>query len=89
MHGALLDSEILADVYLTMTGGQTTLVLDQDAKRAGETVNIAASIDVSALVKVSATDTELSEHDVWLARLAEKGANGCIWQQQEDTHGQA
>ncbi len=89
LHGALLDSEILADVYLTMTGGQTTLVLDQDAKSAGETINIAASIDVSALVKVSATDAELSEHDVWLARLAEKGANGCIWQQQEDTHGQA
>ncbi len=89
LHGALLDSEILADVYLTMTGGQTSLVLDQDAKSLGETINIAASVDVSALVKVNATDAELTEHEVWLKRLADKSANGCVWQQQEDTHGQA
>lgn len=87
LHGALLDSEILADVYLTMTGGQTTLVLDQDARSAAQAVDIAASVDVSALVKISATDAEIIEHDVWLARLADKGANGCVWQQQEDTHG--
>lgn len=89
LHGALLDSEILADVYLTMTGGQTTLVLDQDAKTTGQSINIAASVDVSALVKISATEAEMVEHDVWLARLADKGANGCVWQQQEDLHGQA
>lgn len=31
LHGALLDSEILADVYLFMTGGQTALILDADS----------------------------------------------------------
>lgn len=38
LHGALLDAEILADVYLTMTGGQTDLALAQDGNReTGET----------------------------------------------------
>lgn len=34
LHGALLDARILADVYLMMTGGQKSLVLDEDAKEA-------------------------------------------------------
>lgn len=36
LHGALLDAEILADVYLAMTGGQTTLYLSEDAESASE-----------------------------------------------------
>lgn len=36
LHGALLDAEILADVYLAMTGGQTTFHLSDDAESAGD-----------------------------------------------------
>jgi DNA polymerase-3 subunit epsilon len=36
LHGALLDAEILADVYLAMTGGQTSLHLSEDAEEAGD-----------------------------------------------------
>jgi len=89
LHGALLDSEILADVYLSMTGGQTTLVLDQNAQGVAESIDLAASIDVAALTSIKASDAELAEHDVWLERLATKGAAGCVWQQQEETNGQA
>jgi len=93
LHGALLDSEILADVYLTMTGGQTALILDQDVKGDGGSFDIAASVDVNALIKVTATDDELDEHEQWLTRLADNSDNGCIWRQQEQAkekaHGEA
>ena len=77
LHGALLDSEILADVYLRMTGGQTALLLD-DAPQAED---MSAQLDRSLVVPVAglpvvrATDTELAAHALWMQRLDERGDN--------------
>lgn len=78
LHGALLDSEILADVYLTMTGGQTALSLDQDAANSAEAVDIAATVDVTQLRSIAATDDELAGHELWLEKLR-KAEEGCAW----------
>ena len=65
LHGALLDSEILTDVYLMMTGGQTDLLLAGDTAVAGADTaaahNRQVQADVHSLVVVKATDAELAD----------------------------
>lgn len=67
LHGALLDAEILADVYLRMTGGQTDLKLaadsDSDGAASSEVQGIRRlSADRVALPVIRATEDELSAH---------------------------
>ena len=65
LHGALLDSEILAEVYLRMTGGQVTLVLDseqEDAKSGMAVEQRKLSSDRERLNVVRADGSELSAH---------------------------
>lgn len=78
LHGALLDSEILADVYLVMTGGQTALSLDQDSAAGAVAVDIATQIDISRLRVVNANTDEIEAHEQWLERLR-KADDGCAW----------
>ncbi|QIV94448.1 DNA polymerase III subunit epsilon [Allofrancisella frigidaquae] len=61
-HGALLDSELLADVYLAMTGGQTKLSL-QTSKSATKD---SADIDFERLNLRQASVSNLAEHDKYL-----------------------
>jgi len=80
LHGALLDSEILADVYLALTGGQTTLQLGQgDQADDGEAERI-RRIDTAALnLKVlSPTGEELAAHEAFLD-LLDKKSEGAVW----------
>lgn len=82
-HGALLDSEILADVYLMMTGGQTDLNLSGKASGEGgvqvETIRRFAA-DRKPLKVVMATADELEQHERRLDLVAEKGGE-CLWRQ--------
>ena len=82
-HGALLDAEILADVYLMMTGGQTDLNLSGKASSEGG-VQIEAirrlSADRKPLKVVMATADELEQHESRLDIVAEKGG-ACIWRE--------
>lgn len=78
LHGALLDSEILADVYLVMTGGQTALSLDQDSAAGAVTVDISSQVDISQLKTVLANADEIEAHEQWLERLR-KADDGCAW----------
>ena len=78
LHGALLDSEILADVYLVMTGGQTALSLDQEVSKGGVKVDLAASLDVSQLRVVAPSGEEMAAHEQWLEKLR-KADDGCAW----------
>lgn len=72
LHGALLDSEILADVYLLMTGGQTALTLGADEQMGGE--GGASSFkpvhsDRSPLKVIRATDEEVAAHEAYLQQI--------------------
>ena len=77
-HGALLDAEILADVYLAMTGGQVSLNL---ANNSGNEQNNQQQIGLvrrGALKVVSATVDEVAAHEKRLDLVQKKGGS-CLW----------
>ncbi|QQX78443.1 DNA polymerase III subunit epsilon [Shewanella sp. KX20019] len=77
LHGALLDAEILADVYLIMTGGQTKFNLSsEEAGQEGGGIN-KLSKDRAKLKVISATADELIRHEERLDLVAKSGQ--CIW----------
>lgn len=79
-HGALLDAEILAHVYLAMTGGQTSILFDKVEERG--TVVSAEAIErpLSATVPViAASEEEMFHHEQFLAFLIKKsGKEGLL-----------
>jgi DNA polymerase-3 subunit epsilon len=87
LHGALLDAEILADVYLMMTGGQAALMLDalgggEGAEQGAEAIRrLPASRP--ALRVVRASEAELASH----ARLLEIMGESCLWTRAEERDG--
>ncbi|GGC72046.1 DNA polymerase III subunit epsilon [Marinobacter halophilus] len=79
LHGALLDAEILADVYLLMTGGQTALSLDANAGEDGSAGGIRRiSRERSPLTVIRASEAEISAHDELMARM-QKQAGETVW----------
>jgi DNA polymerase-3 subunit epsilon len=82
LHGALLDSEILADVYLLMTGGQTDLILaTQTASADGEAtaINSKVILQAGSLPVVLATNEELHAHQIKLETVAKASDGQCLW----------
>ncbi|OZB36749.1 MAG: DNA polymerase III subunit epsilon [Halothiobacillus sp. 14-56-357] len=77
LHGALLDSEILADVYLALTGGQKTLGFDSEQGQGDEHQQLASIIRLSAdrppLRVINANDEERAAHASWLMTLGKEG----------------
>jgi DNA polymerase-3 subunit epsilon len=82
LHGALLDAELLAEVYLAMTRGQETLLMDLGpaARGAGDT-----EVDLSTfeLVVLSATEDELDAHLQQLAAIDKASKGACLWKRLE------
>ena len=83
LHGALLDSEILADVYLAMTGGQVSLMLGGDDESNGGMAG-GASIrrvvaDVSRLRVIAASEDELAAHAERIAAIAKAADGKCLF----------
>ncbi|MBE0484129.1 MAG: DNA polymerase III subunit epsilon [Bacterioplanes sp.] len=77
LHGALLDAEILSDVYLMMTGGQTALLLDNEDSDTQEEVDL--DIDIQALAAdlpiILANADELQAHEAMLTLLDKKSGH--------------
>ena len=76
-HGALLDAEILADVYLAMTGGQRSLQLETN-DRMGVSLHGDQRISLEQyhnLPVIRATDEELVAHEKYLDALGDQ----CVW----------
>ncbi|WP_372832583.1 DNA polymerase III subunit epsilon [Pontibacterium sp.] len=86
LHGALLDSEILADVYLMMTGGQTSLVLGHEGDEGVGGIGGIRRVegDHWELTVPRATDEEQAAHEAFLALLDKKSGGGCLWLKGED-----
>ncbi len=82
LHGALLDSEILADVYLAMTGGQTALSLgghDEEKGQLQGSVIKRLSTDRKPLPVIHANNEELEQHDTLLDLISKKSGGSCLW----------
>jgi DNA polymerase III subunit epsilon len=81
LHGALLDAEILADVYLMMTSGQTSMLLHEEhseesiSRRRGKT----SSKERPTLIVKKATESELEAHRARLEEISAESADGCLW----------
>ena len=80
LHGALLDAELLADVYLAMTRGQESLemALGGDSGR-GAAIGAAAEWPPAGLAVVAATPEELAEHEAALAAIAKEAKRPALW----------
>lgn len=81
VHGALIDADLLARVYLAMTGGQTALSLDAEiaSAEAAEAAAGARHVGELELVVVRASEDETAAHEAMLEKLRESGS--CIWDQ--------
>jgi DNA polymerase-3 subunit epsilon len=89
LHGALLDAQILADIYLAMTGGQVSLSLDSEAPRVSVAGAVALDLDRRGLVLpvVHATLEEERAHEAMLAVIAKK--HPPIWREIEAAESEA
>ena len=82
LHGALLDAQILADVYLAMTGGQMTLFGTSDEADLDATVGHEAlrlPMDRPAVPVMLATPVELAAHEAYLDDLDRVAERGAVW----------
>ena len=87
LHGALLDAEILADVYLAMTGGQAVLELGEDDGMnavAGAPRDVPRRRRAGSIRVLRAGPTENEAHLHQLARIDEKSGGQCVWLRLED-----
>jgi len=85
VHGALIDAELLAKVYLAMTGGQAALLLDQEvleiAKAKNESSHRAPRSDLN-LVVIKANEEESAAHEAFLDKMNASGE--CVWRESND-----
>jgi DNA polymerase-3 subunit epsilon len=86
LHGALKDAEILADVYLLMTGGQSSLHLGHEGA-GGDDARLDESrkltIPRPALRVVQPTEDELAAHRRSLEQIHKSSGQNCVWLAQE------
>jgi len=75
LHGALLDAGLLAEVYLAMTRGQDSLVIDLSQGLAAD----APPIDVSRLIVLPASDEELAAHEALLDSIERECRRAPVW----------
>lgn len=83
-HGALLDAQLLADVYLAMTGGQAALLLDEDTQPGGPRPEASSGqLDRSRLQLVTRPPSaeDLAAHRDYLAMMEKRHPGGVLWRQ--------
>ena len=79
LHGALLDAELLADVYINLTRGQDALLIDAHGPQHGDSA--APQIDLSGfdLPVLQANEQELAAHDDVLAQIDKASGGKTVW----------
>lgn len=84
LHGALLDAELLAKVYLIMTGGQTTLFSEETFETSEPLLNTPIQLHQPSdapIIVLRASTEELAAHEKHLTVIAKQAKDGCLWQQ--------
>lgn len=82
LHGALLDAEILGDVYLSMTGGQTSLFDDNEPEiiaSAAQTQGKSAVGFTQDLLLLQPSEEERQAHSEYLKLINKKSKDNCLW----------
>jgi len=79
LHGALLDTELLAEVFLAMTRGQNTLMIEPDATPRTQSGKSGHAIERKPLLVRRASDAEIADHQRVLAAIDKETRGGCLW----------
>ena len=80
LHGALLDAEILAEVYVAMTRGQESLIMELAKDGAGQMTAVDAdAAPREALLILRANAEELAQHEQVLAAMQIESKGKCLW----------
>ena len=82
LHGALLDAEILAEVFVSMTRGQESLIIELSNDNAAQQKNTeqkATSIPSKAQCILRASEDELEQHEQLLAAIQKESKGKCLW----------
>lgn len=72
LHGALLDSEILAEIYLAMTGGQNDLSWETEVVSVDESVIPHLTVNAAGLRVIEPTAEELAAHEAYMVVISRK-----------------
>ncbi|WP_295850740.1 DNA polymerase III subunit epsilon [uncultured Xylophilus sp.] len=78
LHGALLDAELLADVYINLTRGQNALMIDTDEPEVGHVEVVQVDLRQFTLPVILAGEHELEAHEKVLLQL-DKSSGGALW----------
>jgi DNA polymerase III subunit epsilon len=82
LHGALLDAELLADVYINMTRGQEALLIDAgDAPADTQSVMVQVDLSTYVLPVLPANAQELAAHEEVLTQLDKSSCGKTVWRQ--------
>jgi len=84
LHGALLDAELLAEVYLAMTRGQESFAIELEAPPAAMAAARAGGGERPRLVVLRASEEELAEHSRILESIAQETKGRLVWRPAED-----
>ncbi len=79
LHGALLDAELLAEVYLAMTRGQESLVMDLDLPPAAPEAGNGSPAERVPLRVLCANEDELAAHEKLLDEITREAKGRCVW----------
>jgi len=84
LHGALIDCELLAEVYLSLTRGQDSLLIDFGGATEAAADSAQSASRVRRLKVLAPSEQELAEHAAYLAEMAKKNKAPTLWQQIEN-----
>ncbi len=79
LHGALLDTELLADVFLAMTRGQNSLMIEPESDARPQIGTDGKARQRKPLLVRRAQPDELAEHDRVLAAIDKESKGACVW----------
>ncbi|MGQ0525541.1 MAG: exonuclease domain-containing protein, partial [Betaproteobacteria bacterium] len=78
LHGALLDAQLLAEVYLAMTRGQESLAIEVQHAHAGDAVPEFSTAHLDFVI-LKASEEELAAHLHALAEIDKASGGACLW----------
>jgi DNA polymerase-3 subunit epsilon len=79
LHGALLDAELLADVYINMTRGQDALLMEVESHDEQTRTTERVDLRIYQLPVIAASEQELTQHEDVLAQLDKSSGGKTVW----------
>lgn len=87
LHGALLDTELLAEVYLAMTRGQESLLGDDGTEEEGANLSAEGGALKLAVRVLAASEEELALHGAQLEEIEKASKGACVWKKLQEQPG--